>query len=48
MPGLTYDAAADQYVYVWKTDKNWAGKNGTLKVKLADGSVHTAMFNFTK
>jgi HYR domain len=48
VPGLTYDAAADQYVYVWKTDKNWAGKNGTLKVKLADGSVHTAMFNFTK
>jgi HYR domain len=48
VPGLTYDAAADQYVYVWKTDKGWAGKSGTLKVKLADGSMHTALFSFTK
>ena len=47
-PGLTYDAAANQYVYVWKTDKAWAGKSGTLRIKLADGSMHTAMFNFTK
>jgi hypothetical protein len=47
-PGLTYDALANQYVYVWKTSKEWANKAGTLKVQLADGSQHTAMFNFTK
>jgi hypothetical protein len=48
VPGLTYDAAADQYVYVWKTDKAWAGMSGTLRVKLADGGVHTALFYFQK
>jgi hypothetical protein len=48
VPGLNYDPIADQYVYVWKTDKTWAGKSGTLNVKLADGSMHTGRFNFTK
>jgi hypothetical protein len=23
--GLSYDAASDRYVYVWKTEKAWAG-----------------------
>jgi hypothetical protein len=23
--GLSYDAATDQYTYVWKTDKTWSG-----------------------
>ena len=45
---LTYDAAADQYVYVWKTDKSWAGKCGNLSVTLKDGSTHTAAFTLTK
>jgi hypothetical protein len=45
---LTYDAASDQYVYVWKTDKAWAGKCGTLSVTLKDGSSHTATFTLTK
>jgi hypothetical protein len=45
---LTYDAASDQYVYVWKTDKAWAGKCGTLSVTLKDGSTHTASFTLTK
>jgi hypothetical protein len=46
--GLTYDASADQYVYVWKTDKTLAGKSGTFTLKLNDGTTHTATFSFTK
>jgi hypothetical protein len=46
--GLTYDAATDTYNYVWKTEKTWAGHCGTLNVTLADGSSHTANFQFTK
>jgi hypothetical protein len=45
---LSYDATTDQYVYVWKTDKSWAGQAKRLTVKLADGSVHYARFSFTK
>lgn len=45
---LTYDAAANQYVYVWKTDRLWAGKCRVLKVRLDDGSTHVANFQFTK
>jgi hypothetical protein len=46
--GLTYDATADQYVYVWKTDKSFAGSAKRLTVTLADGSAHAARFSFTK
>lgn len=47
--GLVYDAVADQYNYVWKTDKGWAGKCFRLEVKLNDGTpAHTAIFKFTK
>ena len=42
---LQYDAGADQYHYVWKTDKSWVGCR-QLKVTLKDGSVKTAMFKF--
>ncbi len=45
---LNYDAAADQYIYVWKTDKNWAGTCRQLQVKLADGMQYVANFKFTK
>lgn len=45
---LSYDATSDQYVYVWKTDKGWANTCRQLQVKLADGTMHIAMFNFTK
>ena len=46
--GLTYDAATDQYTYVWKTDKSWAGKCATLSLQLSDGTTHTALFSFKK
>jgi hypothetical protein len=33
---------------VWKSDKSWAGTCRQLQVKLADGSLHVANFNFTR
>jgi sugar lactone lactonase YvrE len=41
---LTYDAIADQYVYVWKTEKSWANACRQLVVKLRDGTEHRADF----
>lgn len=46
--GLSYDAAADQYVYVWKTEKALGGKSGILKVTLDDGTTRTVEFSFRK
>jgi hypothetical protein len=45
---LTYDAAAGQYVYVWKTLKTWATKCYTFDLGLADGSSHTFDVMFKK
>ena len=45
---LSYDATTDQYTYVWKTDKAWAGSCRALVVKLADNTIRTANFQFTK
>jgi hypothetical protein len=36
---------ADQYNYVWKTDRGWRGCR-TLIVKLVDGTYHRAVFDF--
>jgi hypothetical protein len=46
--GLHYDATTDQYIYVWKTDRNWAGKCAKLVVTLKDGTSHEAWFRFTR
>lgn len=43
---LTYDPLANQYVYVWKTDKKWAGTCRRFELGLNDGSTHTALFSF--
>jgi hypothetical protein len=45
---LTYDPVADQYIYVWKTDKSWAGTCRQLQVKLKDGKLYWADFKLTK
>jgi hypothetical protein len=45
---LNYDATADQYIYVWKTEKAWAGTCRQLVVKLIDGTYHRANFTFIK
>jgi len=43
---LSYDAATDQYTYVWKSSKKWSGTCRQLVVKLDDGTFHRANFNF--
>jgi hypothetical protein len=45
---LIYDAAGDRYVFVWKTDKRWAGSCRQLMLKLRDGTEHQAEFHFVK
>ncbi|WP_041230666.1 PxKF domain-containing protein [Deinococcus peraridilitoris] len=45
---LSFDSVAGHYVYVWKTDKAWAGQCRQLVVKLADDTVHTANFTFVR
>jgi hypothetical protein len=44
---LSYDAAADQYVYVWKTEKSWSNCR-QLVVRLKDGKEYKANFLFKK
>jgi hypothetical protein len=43
---LTYDSDTDQYHYVWKTNKAWAGTCRQLTVQLTDGTTHIANFFF--
>jgi hypothetical protein len=43
---LTYDAATDQYIYVWKTSNSWAGQCRQLIITLNDGTTHIAYFKF--
>ena len=45
---LNYDPLTQQYNYVWKTEKVWAGTCRQLVVKLADDSYHRANFKLTK
>ncbi len=46
--GLTYDATADQYNYVWKTQSTYAGKCYRFDMQLIDGTTHSALFKFSK
>jgi len=43
---LTYDAAADRYTYIWKTEKAWKDTCRILDLRLIDGSHHLAKFRF--
>jgi hypothetical protein len=43
---LTYDPFSGQYIYVWKTAKEWAITCRQLSVVLADGTEHFANFRF--
>jgi hypothetical protein len=43
---LQYDPGTQRYIYVWKTDKAWAGTCRQLLVKLIDGTEHIALFQF--
>ncbi len=43
---LSYDATADTYTYIWKTEKAWKGTCRKLVVKLNDGTTLEANFQF--
>jgi hypothetical protein len=43
---LSYDAASDTYMYVWKTESSWVGSCRALVVKTKDGVAHRADFKF--
>lgn len=44
---LSYDAASDRYIYVWKTDKAWKGTCRVLLVRFNDGGpTQMASFKF--
>lgn len=43
---LSYDAATDQYGYVWKSDRAWKGTCRMFVLRLADGTEHYAKFRF--
>ncbi|HEX6048132.1 MAG TPA: PxKF domain-containing protein, partial [Gemmatimonadaceae bacterium] len=45
---LSYDATADVYSYVWKTEAGWAGTCRRLTVRLTDGTEHSAHFRFAR
>jgi hypothetical protein len=47
-PVFEYDRRNDRYMAIWKTDRKWAGSCRELVLKLDDGSVHTARFEFAK
>ena len=43
---LSYNATADQYSYIWKTDRAWKGTCRMLIVKFNDDSQCLAKFRF--
>ena len=46
--GLSYDPVTRQYTYVWKTQKLWAGTCRQFVLTLADGTSHSALFDFRR
>ena len=45
-PGLTYDATADQYTYVWKSPKTGPAPCRKFVLDLKDGTPHFGLFQF--
>lgn len=46
--GLSYDPVADEYTYVWKTNRAWSLRSGYFELTLSDDSVHTFDVSFKK
>lgn len=46
LSGIAYDRGNGQYLFVWKTDRAWAGTCRQLVVTSGDGAVHSARFAF--
>lgn len=47
-PAFKYNRRKDEYTMLWKTEPKWNGSCREFVLKLDDGSVHTARFQFTK
>jgi hypothetical protein len=47
-PVFRYDRRSDRYWMLWHTERSWAGTCRDFVLKLDDGSVHTARFEFAK
>jgi hypothetical protein len=47
-PAFHYDRRADEYQLLWKTERRWAGSCREFTLKLDDGTVHGAEFDFVK
>jgi hypothetical protein len=43
---LSYNASVDRYVFLWKTDRSWAGSCRQFALRLRDGTVHRANVRF--
>ena len=43
---LSYDAGEDQYIFVWKTNRGWAGTCRQLEIHLVDGTEYILYFKF--
>ncbi|HMN98529.1 MAG TPA: PxKF domain-containing protein [Miltoncostaeaceae bacterium] len=41
---LSYDPLTNRYLFVWRTDRAWAGTCRALTLKFKDGTVKTAQF----
>ena len=47
-PAFRYNRRKDEYMLLWKTEQKWNGSCREFVLRLDDGSVHTARFQFTK
>ena len=47
-PAFRYKPPRDEYQLLWKTDRRWAGTCREFTLKLDDGTVHSAQFQFAR
>jgi hypothetical protein len=47
-PAFQYERELDRYTMVWMTDRDWVGTCREFVLRLDDGSVHTARFQFVR
>jgi hypothetical protein len=46
--GLRYDSTSNQYIFNWQTSSTFTNKSYEFILTLNDGTVHNALFKFTK
>ncbi len=47
-PAFEYERGTERYMMLWKTDRDWVGSCREFVLRLDDGSIHTARFQFVK